>query len=529
MSQLPPGFVLVDDEQEKPRRSGIAAQLAEAGRSLAGFPFVSPRETLLGKAITSPTAHRMAGLTARGALQGPSSLVGLPLDAITGLYNVATGQQLRQPSEAISQSLTQAGLPAPESLPETGVTAMSGGLPEVRAQIANLFPQAYQAIARRLPGSFQGEQSMQDILLAEARDAGYVVPPATVGRSTVRENVSGKALTQQAAAARNQTITNRLAAQAIGLPTDKKLSIAAVQEVRRKAGDVYDKVKTGRSFRADDEYLNDLADLESGASQLAKDFPELDLTDMKGVADLVKGMTQEQFTATGAVELIKRLRNQAKTNLGFMVDDPAKKALGRAQADAAEAVEGLMARELARQGDMTLAREFEDARRIIAKAHSVESAMNPATGNVNARALAGELRRRKPLTGELRLIARFGEAFPQAAQELKSSNVSAVDAMVTALLGVGGAGLGALAYPAARVAARSSLLGEGMQESLVRRPEPPRGGLLGPVAGGVAGAQAPAQPAPTALPPGFVLVDEEEERRRIRSPLSRVVPTPAGR
>jgi hypothetical protein len=522
MSQLPPGFVLADEEEK--RRPSTASRLAEAGRSLAGFPFVSPRETMLGRLATGEQPRRLAGLTARGLLQGPSSLVGLPLDAATAAYNLATGQQLRQPSEAISQSLTQAGLPEPQNLAETGMMAAAGGLPEIRAQLANLLPKSLLNV----PASFQGEQSMQDLLLAEARDAGYVVPPATVGRTTARESVSGKALTQQAAAARNQKITNRLAAQAIGLPTDKKLSPSAVQEVRQKAGTVYQKIKENRTFRADDDYLNDLSGLEPESAQIAADFPGLKMLQMKEVSDLAQGMMQDQFSAKGAIELIKRLRNDAKTNLSFAVADPTKKALGNAQVDAAEALESLMARELARQGDMSLAREFQDARRTIAKTYSVEQAMNPATGNVNARSLAAELRRRKPLTGELSLIARFGEAFPRAAEDLKASSVSALDAAVTGILGVGGAGMAAFAYPAARYAARQSLLGEGMQESLVRRPEPMRGGLLAPSIGAAGATQAPAREQ-IGLPAGFVLMDEEEEQRRIRSPLSRIVPQPAGR
>jgi hypothetical protein len=474
-------------------------------------------------------------------LQGPSSLVGLPLDAATAAYNLATGQQLRQPSEAISQSLTQVGFPEPQNLAETGMTAAAGGLPEIRAQLANLLPKSL----RNVPASFQGEQSMQDLLLAEARDAGYVVPPATVGRSTVRETVAGKVRTQQAAAEANQQVTNKLAARTLGIPEDKPLSLAAVKEVMDDAGRVYEKVKTDRRFVADDQYKSDLAKLESETLEISKDFPDLKLEGMAEISNLVKGLNSSNFSAKSLVDLVKRLRSEAKNSLSFNNTDSADRALGRAKLDAAETLEDLMSRELVRQGDMSLFQEFNAARVLLAKAHTVDAAINPATGNVIAAKLAENLRRRSPLSGELSLAARFGNAFPSAAQELKSSPVNAMDASITALLGAGlgslpliagasspyavASALSALTYPGARYAARKSLLSEGMQDSLVRRPRA-EGGLLGPVAGAAAAAEAPASPQQqTGLPAGFVLMDEEEERRRIRSPLSRIVPQPAGR
>jgi hypothetical protein len=541
--QLPAGFRLLPEEEkeERPQSQSMARRLAEAGRTMAGFPVVPLQETMLGQLVTSPTTQRMAGLTARGMLQGPASLVGLPFDAATAAYNLATGQRLRQPSQAISQALTDVGLPEPQGVAETAMTAMAGGLPEARTRMTSLLPEALQRTAET---PFMGRQNMQDLLVGEAVDAGYVIPPATVGRTTIRENVSGKVMTQQAAASQNQKVTNRLAATALGLPTDRDLSPAAVKEVMNTAGRVYEKVKSNRQFMADDQYLNDLAELEGEALEIARNFPDLKIEGMGEVANLVRGLTQQSFSAKSLVDLVKRLRADAKDNLAFNNANPAERALGRAKLDAAETLEELMARELVRQGDMSLFQEFNNARRLIARAHTVEAAMNPATGNVIASNLAENLRRRKPLTGELALAARFGNAFPSAAQELKSSPVSAMDAAVTALLGtslgslpiLSGASapyaaatsLLALGYPAARYGARRSLLGPEMQQSLARRPTPAEGGLLGPTLGATAtlGAQIPPQEIPAApedLPRGFRLLPEEEY---LRGPLSRIIPMP---
>lgn len=551
-AELPPGFMLIPKKNEPPNQSSRTSDII---RTAAGFPFVPANETILGKMLGGQFS-RMAGLTARGMLQGPSSLVGLPLDAAVAAYNLSTGQRLRQPSEAISQSLTQVGFPEPQGIAETGVAAMAGGIPEARTQLTSLLSPRLQKVAET---PFMGQQNMRDILINEAVDAGYVIPPATVGKSTVREIVSGKVATQQAASEKNQSVTNSLAARALGLPEDQPLSPESIQEVRRNAGRVYEKIKNDRIFSSDDQYLNDLAALEEDALQISRDFPNLDLAGTKEVGNLVKGLTEGRFTSKGLVDTVKRLRFQAKENLKFGVASPAQRELGNAQMDAAEILEDLMERELSRQGAAELVQEFKNARRLIAKSHSVENALNPSTGNVVASTLTKELNRRKPLTGELSLIARFGGAFPSAAQDIKASRVSNLDAAIATMLGttLGTApflagvttpyaalsALGGLAYPGARYAYRESVLSPSMQQSLVRRPQQGAGGLLAPTAAAMTtvGAQSQSQPQPQSpypLPLGFTILPgeralgptldaAEELRRRASSNLSRTVPRPA--
>jgi hypothetical protein len=454
---------------------------------------------------------RLAGLTLRGVLEGTSGLAALPLDAAVAAYNLATGQRLRQPSQAISQSLTALGLPVSRGAAETGMTMAAGALASGPAELRNLLSPRLQ----NLPTGRVGDLTMQDILLEESRGRGYVVPPATVGTRpfiSAVEGVGGKVLTEKAASAQNQKITNALAAESIGLPTNKPLSPAAIQEVRNAAGSVYAKIKRTGDVSADDEYLNDLAAIEDSTNVLIQNFPDLPIDEMAKIRQTIGAIAQPGFTSEAAVELIKRLRNQASDNLRFMVDDPAQKALGRAQLSAAEAVEALLARNLRNQGVANLADEFDEARRTIARTYTVEQAFNPATGNVNAQKLAAEVRQRKPLSGPLELSGRFAEAFPLAAQEVRASPVSTMDAIATGLLGTGlygAGGLGgatlALGYPLARYGARSGVLGDVVQESLLRRgPQGRRGGLLLPT---VSGAQVSGQPLqqrtiPSPLPSG---------------------------
>jgi hypothetical protein len=64
--------------------------------------------------------------------------------------------------------------------------------------------------------------------------------------------------------------------------------------------------------------------------------------------------------------------------------------------------------------------EFRNARQLIAKTYTVEKAMNPVSGNVDAKALARELKKGKPLTEELKTAAEFATQFPKATQTLES-------------------------------------------------------------------------------------------------------------
>jgi len=104
-----------------------------------------------------------------------------------------------------------------------------------------------------------------------------------------------------------------------------------------------------------------------------------------------------------------------------------KNELGKGYKTISKAIEDLMEKELS--GDAL--QKFRDARTLIAKTHTVEGAFNPSSGNVVATKLAGQLAK-KPLSGELRTAAQFGQAFPKAAQDIvDSGSVSNLGTLVS--------------------------------------------------------------------------------------------------
>jgi hypothetical protein len=254
----------------------------------------------------------------------------------------------------------------------------------------------------------------------DARQAGYVLPPAAISEkpglvSNILAGWGGKIKTAQQASTNNQSITNNLAVQALGLPKDTVLNDQVFEDVRRAAGQAYAAVSRSIPvIQADQSYDSVVAGLGGRNSQAAQLFPKI--TKNPGIQDLVDELQNVRQFPTGAgLELVKELRFSANSNLKA-IGDPSKHALGLAQREAANAVDDLMERNIAATGQTGVIDAYRQARQLIAKSYDIEGATNIATGDVNARGLARLSAKGRPLTGELDTIANAAAAFPKAMQ-----------------------------------------------------------------------------------------------------------------
>jgi hypothetical protein len=205
------------------------------------------------------------------------------------------------------------------------------------------------------------------------------------------------------------------------------------------------------------------------------------------VSALADGLFVPRMTYEAAVEQVRQLRFESKRNLKSF-DDPSKVSLGMAQKSAAQALEGLIERNLATTGDQAALSKFRLAREHIAKSHTVEEAMNPVTGAVHARDLA---KSKAPLTGGLKTAADFATAFPRATQKLESFGgtppFSPLDVSMGTAAGLMGSvasgspsGLLAAGIPMVRPYAAPVTTRPFVQQGLLRNPVPiqPEVGLL---------------------------------------------------
>lgn len=224
-----------------------------------------------------------------------------------------------------------------------------------------------------------------------AREAGYVIPPSQARGSFVNrllEGAAGKISTAQNASAVNQGITNQLAAKAIGLADNVALSPTVLEDVRKAAGGAYEAV----------------AALPVKPAQAA---------DMLANIPAAAGVNPKKMVFD-----LRKARNDATGWYNSYARTASPDSLEKAQA--AKAVATKIQNELEEYatsiGREDLVPEMIKARELIAKTWSIEKALNPVSGTVDAKKFANELKRNKPLTNELRQIAEFGSVFPKASQ-----------------------------------------------------------------------------------------------------------------
>lgn len=300
----------------------------------------------------------------------------------------------------------------------------------------------------------------RDAAAVAAKGAGYVLPPADVNPSAINTllgGLSGKIKTTQEASARNQGTTNELAKAAVGAPKGAPLSVDALKAVRSQAGQAYDAIATTGTVTPGPQYTAALDRIVGPYQAAAKSFPN---SKPPAVLAEIESLRTGQFDAGSAVAKIRTLREAADAAYGS-----GDKAAGKALKDGAKALEDALEDHAANLGQPDLLKAFKEARQLIAKTYSVQAGLNDTTGDVAANALARQLQRGKPLTGELETIARAAQAFPKATQALKEPT-GAVSPLDFAMAGTAGLSTGnplAALTLAARPSVRSAILSKPYQ------------------------------------------------------------------
>jgi hypothetical protein len=348
-------------------------------------------------------------------------------------------------------------------------TAFGGALPVLGAGVSKL--------ADAVRGTKLSPQMIEAV--SKAREAGYTVPPTQAGGGIINralEGIAGKASTLQEASVRNQAITDSLAKKSLGLSEDAILTPDLIKSIRTDAGKAYENLKLSGTVKTSPKFIQALDEIKpyQDAIQAAKDFPNEVANPIIKTIDSLK---RPNFDVNSAVSKINLLRNDA--DIAFRQGDTA---LAKANKDASQVLENTIENHLANTKQTDLLDKFREARQTIAKTYEVEKAMNTTTGTVNAQKLAARLQAKKPLSGELKQIAEFGQAFPKAAQTPEkiagTIGVSPLDFTVggltfgASLLGgedKGSSGANAIAALLARPAARKAVLSNRMQNNLIQK------------------------------------------------------------
>jgi hypothetical protein len=270
---------------------------------------------------------------------------------------------------------------------------------------------------QKLLGVLRGPEQTPQMASAveKARQAGYVIPPTQAKGSIINralEGTAGKISTAQNASAKNQEVTNKLVSKALGLPENEMLSPEGLGNIRNIAGKAYENIENIGTIKPSKEYLEGLNQIASKPLKALAGFPN---AKPSPIIDLADSLKTEAFDGSAAVAKIIDLRDAANTAYASN-----QKLLGNANKKAAELLENEIERHLTKTNQNQMLDEFRNARQLIAKTYTVEKAMNPVSGNVDAKALARELKKGKPLTEELKTAAEFATQFPKATQTLES-------------------------------------------------------------------------------------------------------------
>lgn len=405
-----------------------------------------------------------------------------PLDAAGILAAPVTGTAHAVAENTVGRGLAKIA-PIPGHDPAADAdqmvdSAMMGLGPEgMEGGVAGITAAADAARAAKIPAQ-QGNTlaKVQNLKpgAVEARQAGYVLPPAMakVQPSAIESLASGsggKIKLQQGASVRNQEVTNRLAAEDMGLPGDTPLTKKAYEDVRKPAIAAYKAVANSiPEIVTDQAYKDNVASAAGRNSAANEQFPGLMKNDeLDALVKNAGGV--EKFTPDAGLEVVRKLRKDAVGNLKAL-GDPNKTALGLAQRKVADEIDNLIERNLAAAGKGDLVKEYRGARQLLAKSHDLEGATNTATGDVSAIGLARLANKGKPLTGKMKIIADTANAFPKAMQNTAAFGgdeaYSALDAF-GAIGSVAAGHPGAAAAIVARPGVRNLLLSHLYQNRMI--------------------------------------------------------------
>jgi hypothetical protein len=332
-----------------------------------------------------------------------------------------------------------------------------------------------KATGNLIRGSSPSQGSLN--VAREGQDVGYVIPPTQINPSLLNramEGTAGKLTTAQNASFKNQIVTNRLANKALGLPEDTVITPEVLGNIRTNAGKAYENLGISGTIKTSPKFNQALDDIPvyKDAIKAEKDFP----TGKKNeIVEVIDSLRSPQFDVSSAVSKINVLRGNA--DKAFASGD---KGLGKANKAASEVLENTIENYLANTKQTDLLNNFRDARQLIAKTYSVEKALNPASGTIDANKLAQQLRAGRPLSGELKQISEFSSAFPTATKTTESMGslpqISPLDvggALIagggTYLSGSGGETPVTLAALLARPALRSMALSKPVQSRLTNQ------------------------------------------------------------
>jgi len=316
-------------------------------------------------------------------------------------------------------------------------------------------------------------------LVAERAIAqGATLPPTQVNPSMINkiiEGISGKQQTAQIASVKNQQLVNEQARKALNLAPDVEITPEVLKQFRAERGTAYDALRANPTYYSDKQFITEINKETSRLQNMAK------TVDVTAELNVLNRLKQMNFDGDGLVELIKRLRDDAQTNLSPLAGAKDKN-IGNAQKFAAKQLENLAERNLQNFNQPDVMNNFKQARQDIAKSYTIEKALNATTGNVSGADLGALARKGKIVPAELQTLANAAGAYPTAFQNV--ARIGSVPGFSPLDIGTAGIASAAAGNPSVMLSAatrptlRSLAVSPMFQRNMLPSSQPQMPGLL---------------------------------------------------
>jgi hypothetical protein len=316
------------------------------------------------------------------------------------------------------------GRPTPGTLAKTaaigGGSAMGGqavseatGSPMAGMLFTSLVPGVQQAMSTRnalAKIAKQQEDITYQNTLRAAQKEGLQIPESYYRRGEkpgVAERIAGTKNIERELSIENQRQVDSIVKRSIGLSADDQLTTDKISQVKSKAwAEGYAPLTKVGNVDTDIIFDARLQGIRKEFGAASASFPKSEKQDVNKLIDQYK---IGNFDSSDGLAQIKSLREDARSNFANN-----NTGLAKAQKAIADSLEDQIKRELLSRGDpdsIQKLKSFEQARKKIAMANSVDNAIVEGTGSVNARKLIGDLD--KGLSDELRTVAEFANVAPR--------------------------------------------------------------------------------------------------------------------
>lgn len=293
--------------------------------------------------------------------------------------------------------------------------------------------------------------------IKESADAGYVFIPSQLKKSSfldkTKESTVGTSRLSEAAQIKNQNVTNKLARKYLGVSENTVLDDTLLNNIRKKHGKVYQEVSELEAPKDINIAYDNVYDI------VTKQKVIIPSATYRNGKEILEDLKEARFDSITEWSYFKRQGKPSSRKKAVAYD---------AKVDRLEKELENLAKSTNRED---LLPALKNARKEIAKSHLVAKALNPVTGDIDAKVFTKLAYDKKLIDPNAQKIARFNKGFPTLSSVPKGK-----DQVPFTVLDVGISTYGAvtgkpmLAAPTlSKYLAKTSLFKTPKQQSMVSR------------------------------------------------------------